>query len=44
MNTKNRQGQKNQRQKTRQKPGAKKEVQNPTMHHEHEVPEMRLTR
>jgi hypothetical protein len=50
MNTKNKQTQKTQRQKARQKQGPKKQGQNPSMlqddrkHHEHEFPEMRLTR
>jgi hypothetical protein len=50
MNTKNKQGQKNQREKTRQKHEPKKRRQNSSMlhddrkHQDHEYPEMRLTR
>jgi hypothetical protein len=50
MNTKNKQDQKNQRQTTRQKDGPKKRGQNSAMlhegrkHHDHEYPEMRMTR
>lgn len=50
MNTKMKQGSKNQRQKTQQKQQPKKEGRNPNMLHEdlrnqeHEHPEMRLTR
>ncbi len=49
MNTKNKQGQKNQRQKTRQKQGTKKQLRNPNMlqddrkYQEHEHPETRMT-
>jgi hypothetical protein len=50
MNTKNKQDQKNQRQKSRQEQGPKKQGQNPNMlqddgkHQDHEHPETRLTR
>jgi hypothetical protein len=51
MNTKNEQNQKkNQRPKTRQEQGSKKQGQNPTMlreypnHQDHEHPETRMTR
>jgi hypothetical protein len=44
MNTKNKQDQKKQRQRTRQAHGLKKRGQNPSVHQEHEHPEMRLTR
>jgi hypothetical protein len=50
MNTANKKDQKNQRQKTRQKHGPKKEGRNPNLLHddrkfqEHEHPETRLTR
>jgi hypothetical protein len=50
MNTKNKQDQKNQRQKTRQKQRPKKQGQNLIMlhddrkYHEQELPETRLTR
>src|SRR5580698_7584343 len=47
MNTKNKQGQKNQTQKTRQKQGPKKQGQHPNMlqkFEEHEHPETRMTR
>ncbi len=50
MNTKNKQDQKNQRQKTRQKQGPMKPGQNSNMlhderkHHDQEQPETRLTR
>jgi hypothetical protein len=50
MNTKNKQDQKNQRQKTRQVQGREKRGQNPNMlhdgrkHHEQENPETRMTR
>jgi hypothetical protein len=51
MNTKNKQDQKkNQRQKTRNGQGSKKQGQNPNMlhgdlkHQDHEYPEMRMTR
>lgn len=44
MNTKNKTEQKNQRHKTRQEQRPKKQGQSPNMHHEHELPETRLTR
>ncbi len=50
MNTKNKQDQNSQRQKTRQKQGSKKRDQNPNMlqeyrrPHEQEHPETRMTR
>jgi hypothetical protein len=52
MNTKNKQNQTNQRQKTRQEQGSKKQGQNHKIlhddlklqNHEHEHPETRLTR
>jgi hypothetical protein len=45
MNTKSKQEQKNnQRQKTRQEQGPKKRGQNPGVLHEHEYPELRMTR
>jgi hypothetical protein len=45
MNTKNRQNQKKQRQTTiRQQQGPKKQGGNPNMHHDHELPETRMTR
>jgi hypothetical protein len=46
MNTKNKQGQKNQRQKTRQEQGSKKRGQTSHMlqHQDHEHPETRMTR
>jgi hypothetical protein len=45
MNTKNSQNQKKQRQTTiRQEHGPKKQDRNSTMHHDHELPETRMTR
>jgi hypothetical protein len=45
MNTKNSQNQKKQRQTTiRQEHGPKKQGGNPNMHHDHELPETRMTR
>ncbi len=44
MNTKNKQNGSNRKQKTRQKPGPKKQGQYANEHHEHEYPEMRLSR
>ena len=44
MNTKNKQNEKNQRQKTRQKLVRKKQGQNLNIYQEHEHPETRLTR
>ena len=44
MNTKNKQNEKNQGQKTRQKLVPKKQGQNLNMYQEHEHPETRLTR
>jgi hypothetical protein len=44
MNTKNKQGNKNRRQRTRQEHRPKKQGQNPSVYQEHELPEARLTR
>jgi hypothetical protein len=44
MNTKNKENQKNQTQRTRQEHGPKKQSQNLNVHQDHEHPETRLTR
>jgi hypothetical protein len=44
MNTKTKQSQKSQEQRTRQKHGPKKHGQINTMHHDQELPETRMTR
>ena len=44
MNTKNKASQKNQRPKTRQEHGPKKQGQSLKMHQDHEHPETRMTR